>query len=124
MKILYVDDSRYTRMVLQKTFQQAGHEAQGAASGAEALEILCRGRPDLLVTDLLMEGIGGKDLLQKSRALYPDLPVVVVTADVQTSTHNECMELGAAAVCSKSLLYPDGQAFMKALADVVARKVS
>ena len=86
MKVLYVDDSRYTRMVLQRLFQQAGYEAQGAASGAEALEILARERPDVLVTDLLMEGVNGKELLQKARGLYPDLPVVVVTADVQNST--------------------------------------
>ncbi len=122
MKVLYVDDSRFTRSTLQRLLLQAGHEAHGVSGGAEALDVLSREKPDLLITDLLMEGISGKEVIRKARDIYPDLVVIVVTADVQNSTQSECLALGAAVVCSKNVLYADGQAFMKVLAEVTTPK--
>ena len=118
MKILYVDDSPYTRKVMKKYLDQGNHETHGVATAQEALDLLANQRPDVLLTDLLMEGIGGKELLKKALALYPDLPVVVVSADAQESTQTECLALGAKAVYPKGGLYAKGREFLDLLATI------
>lgn len=116
MKILYVDDAPFTRMLLKRCLEGAGHETQGAADGAEALACLEKEPFDLLLTDLLMDGVSGLELLSEVQARYPALPVVVVTADVQEATQSRCRELGAAAICPKGSLYPNGQGLLTIIA--------
>jgi CheY-like chemotaxis protein len=57
-----------------------------------------------------------------SRQSACQLPVLVVTADVQNSTRTECLALGATAICAKSSLYPDGQDFLQVVAEIFSRK--
>ncbi len=119
MKVLYVDDAPYTRLVLQRCLEGAGHEAWGVAGGVEALDYLARELPDVLVTDLLMDGMDGKELVANVAQRYPALPIVVLTADVQQATRSSCEELGAKAIFAKGKLYPDGKAFVELLDQIV-----
>lgn len=119
MKVLYVDDAPYTRLVLQRCLESAGYEARGASGGEEALAYLEQEQPDILVTDLLMAGMDGKELIKHVARLYPALPVVVLSADVQQATRVSCEELGAKAVFSKGNLYPDGKSFAELLDQIV-----
>ncbi|HAS83574.1 MAG TPA: response regulator [Verrucomicrobia bacterium] len=112
MKIFFVDDAPFTRMLIKRSLESSGHETWGAGNGYELLEHLKQELPDLVLTDLLMEGLGGLEVLAQVKALYPRLPVIVVTADVQETTQAKCKALGAAAVFPKGSLYPKGQGLL------------
>ncbi len=72
-----------------------------AGSGREALEILARGRPDLVLTDLRMPGMDGLALLQEVGRRAPGTPVVVFTAYATPSSAEEARHAGAAAFLAK-----------------------
>jgi two-component system NtrC family response regulator len=94
-RILVVDDEESLRRVTQLKLQQAGYETITAADGAEALEILDRRPQDLVLTDLKMPGMSGIELLQKIKAAYAEVIVVVITAYGTIESAVEAMRLGA-----------------------------
>ncbi len=65
---------------LEDLLVACGYAVLLAADGQEALEFAARGEPfDLLLTDLRMPRLDGRELIQRLRAARPDLPVVVMT---------------------------------------------
>ena len=82
MLVWVVDDDVSIRLLLSHILTAAGHRVVCAASGDEALRLLERATPDLMIVDLLMPGISGWDLLEFMRE-HPRLstvPVIVLTA--------------------------------------------
>ena len=99
---LIVDDSLVARISLKGILKDTGLELYEASSGEAALELLGKGmRPDIVFLDLTMPGKGGIETLRELSASFPGLPVVVVTADIQTRTIEMVKESGAAAVVRK-----------------------
>src|SRR5690348_18352533 len=78
-----------------EVLQQTGYLALGAQSGSEALEIVRREQPDLIVSDLRMTEMSGHQLQQELQTLAPDLPVVIITAFGTIESAVESMKLGA-----------------------------
>lgn len=100
-KILVVDDSGLARRLIRKILEQLGHEVEEAGDGAQALERYLLNHHDAVVLDLLMHGMYGVDVLQKLKQLNPDLPVIVVSADIQRTTRDQVKEHGASAMINK-----------------------
>jgi two-component system, cell cycle sensor histidine kinase and response regulator CckA len=79
--ILVVDDEKDVRTVARRILQRQGYEVIEAKGGAEALDLI--GRPDLridlLLTDLVMPGMHGRELVARAAGLRPELPVVCMT---------------------------------------------
>ena len=100
-RVLVVDDARVARAVLREALQAAGHEVVEAPNATEGLKAAVETRPDCITTDLLMPGIDGLTFIDTLRARGVHTPVVVVTADIQRSTREECMRRGVAAVLAK-----------------------
>ena len=75
-RILAVDDQRYFRGLLEGLLSEEGYEVVTAASGEEALRLMEQIRFDILLTDLVMPGMDGKELYDKIIALKPDVPVI------------------------------------------------
>jgi CheY-like chemotaxis protein len=71
------------------------------ANGAEALELFLLKRHDLVVLDLLMHGMDGVEVLRKLREMNPQLPVIVLTADIQRTTRELVKDAGAVAMVNK-----------------------
>jgi len=93
--ILLVDDDASLRRVVEYQLTEAGHEVKCAAQAEEGLEAL-RGRSfDLIVTDLLMPGIDGIQLLERARVLRPEALVIVITAHGDVGIAVRAMQLGA-----------------------------
>jgi len=68
------------RAGLQSFLSLMGYHVEGAASGHEALKLL-EGTPcDLMVLDIQMPGMSGVEVMRHAREMYPDLPVIVLTA--------------------------------------------
>jgi DNA-binding NtrC family response regulator len=93
--ILIVDDETNVRRVLGTLLEQAGYVTSRAASAEQALELVRGADPDLVLTDLQMEGLGGMELLARLRRSYPEIPVIVVTAHGTVENAVEAMRRGA-----------------------------
>jgi PAS domain S-box-containing protein len=79
--ILVVEDDDMVRQFVVQSLMQDGFEVYGAASGEEALELLAMKvcEPDLLLTDLIMRGMNGKELYDKAKELKPELKVIYMS---------------------------------------------
>ncbi len=75
-----MDDEREILDVLSIRLGTAGYEVALASSGEEALARLALARPDVVITDLRMEGMDGLVLFEQIRRRHPALPVIVLTA--------------------------------------------
>jgi len=78
--ILIIEDDRNQRLLLEEELAGEGYTILTAASGTEALTILERTMPDLVVLDLAMPGMDGLELMGKLLGLNNRLPVVIHTA--------------------------------------------
>ncbi|MBI3447741.1 MAG: response regulator [Acidobacteria bacterium] len=79
--ILVVDDEPGVREILRLVLEERGYHVLEAAGAAEAIETAaaCGSGVDLLVTDLLMPGMGGRELADRLRVLSPALKILFVT---------------------------------------------
>ena len=93
--ILVVDDSNYARRMLRQTLEQAGYTVVEAGSGLGALESFSLQQPDLILLDLTMEDMSGLEVLEQLRQSGNQVPVVVISADVQQSTERIVQDAGA-----------------------------
>ena len=100
-RILVVDDSGFARRTLKQLLEGAGHTVEEAKDGHDALERYFLNKPDLVMLDLVMEGMNGIEVLAKLRELDREARVVVATADVQTSTRAEAQATGASGFITK-----------------------
>lgn len=78
--ILLVDDDDGLRRLLSMRMESAGYTVEQAESGEAALSSVRRARPDVVVTDLKMDGMDGLSLLGELRGQFPGLPVILITA--------------------------------------------
>jgi two-component system, chemotaxis family, chemotaxis protein CheY len=115
-KVLVVDDSALSRRTLRQILEAAGYAVEEAADGLIALELYSLDKPDVVLLDLVMKGMYGLEVLIKLRELDADAKVVVVSADIQTSSHTLVEEAGAKAFVNKPF---DKADILKAMASVL-----
>lgn len=99
--ILIVDDSSFLRKRVRQALQDQGYTLVEADSGLSALKEIENHQFSCILTDLVMPGMDGFGLLAEIQKRQVAAPVVVLTADVQKSTHDRCSELGASAFIQK-----------------------
>ena len=80
--ILVVDDQEMIRKAFKRAF--SNFNVMLASDGEEALKLAEECRPDIVVTDIQMDGMDGTQLLQQLRADYPDLPVLGISGQVES----------------------------------------
>lgn len=102
-KILIVDDSGLSRKIIRGILESAGHEVHEATDGMSALERYFLDRPDLVMLDLVMAGLGGLEVIERLRQMDAGVRIVVATADVQKSTESLALAAGAYRVLNKPL---------------------
>ncbi|HEY2434885.1 MAG TPA: response regulator [Vicinamibacterales bacterium] len=100
-KVLLVDDSGLARRSMRRILEQVGYTVVEAEDGLSALERFALDKPDLVLLDLVMKGMYGLDVLSKLRELDPDARVIVMTADIQTSSREMVQSAGASAFLNK-----------------------
>jgi len=94
IKVLLVDDETRFRETAQKFLKRRGFEVVPAENGQVALDWLQRNSVDLILLDLKMPVMGGEDFLEASRPLYPEIPVIVITAHGTLDLAVKCMKKG------------------------------
>jgi len=100
-RVLIVDDSALSRRSLRQILETAGCEVVEAEDGLVALERYFLDKPDVVMLDLVMRGMYGLDVLHKLRELDADARIVVVSADIQSSSRELAEEAGAKAFVNK-----------------------
>jgi CheY-like chemotaxis protein len=80
VKVLIADDDRLVRTMVSDLLGEMGHAVIAAGSGAEAIALTARERPDLLILDFLMPRLSGLDALRAIRDAGSGAPAVLLTA--------------------------------------------
>lgn len=93
--ILVVDDEPIARKNLAHVLNRQGYQVTLAADGREAMAQLEKNEFDLVITDLMMEGLDGVDVLRRTKELWPDTEVLMVTGYPTVETAVEAMRQGA-----------------------------
>jgi CheY-like chemotaxis protein len=101
-RVLVVDDSPIVCELVAELLEAAGLAPRTALGGRAALELLGTQSFEVVLTDLDMPGMDGLELLERIRAGWPALPVVVLSARERPSELARATDLGAAAFLAKS----------------------
>lgn len=102
-RILVIDDEAAIRESLRMILEYEDYGFLGASSGQEALALVQRDRPDLVLLDIKMPGMDGMEVLRKLRALDETLPVVMISGHGTTSTAVDAIKSGATDFLDKPL---------------------
>ena len=123
-KILVIDDDRDMRLLLSRYLQKYGYEVLEATNGKNALEVLEKIQPDLVLCDFKLGDITGSVLLTKIKEKYFDLPVVIITGYGDIKIAVEVMKLGAFDYVTKPLFPEEILLTIRKALDVVSAPVS
>jgi two-component system nitrogen regulation response regulator GlnG len=94
-RILVTDDDAAIRTVVREALRRAGHVVEVAGNLAEQRRAFVHFRPDVLVTDVVLPDGNGLDAIADIRADYPDLPIIVLSAQNTFTTALRANEEGA-----------------------------
>lgn len=95
-RILLAEDDEIMRITLQDTMEGQGWHVDAAVNGLEALEMLNCNNYHLLLSDIRMPGMDGKELLKKCLEMSPLTGVIMMTAYGSVQAAVECLKEGAA----------------------------
>ena len=93
--ILVADDEKNIREGLGKVLEMEGHKVFLARDGLEALNRIEPGDIDLVITDLKMPNLSGEELLRRSKAEFPNLPIIILTGHGTIENAVQAMRDGA-----------------------------
>jgi two-component system, response regulator, stage 0 sporulation protein F len=94
-KILIVDDQFGIRILLNEVLQKEGYQTFQAANGVQALEIVDKHSPDLVLLDMKIPGMDGIEILKRMKKKDQDIRVIIMTAYGELDMIQEAKDLGA-----------------------------
>lgn len=117
--ILLIDDEDELRNAAVKILTKQGYRVSAFASPNEGLAKLASADADLLITDLMLPGMDGIEVLKRAKELRPAVEVIVLTAYAAVDKAVEAMRLGAYDFIEKPL---DRTALLKAVSKALERQ--
>ena len=117
LTILVVDDDLGTRLCVGDYLEISGYSVIKAENGQQALELLEKSRPHLIITDIAMPEIDGYDLVRqvRSRPIFRLLPVIFLTAHTSTEERVKGYNLGCDIYLPKPFELPELGAVVRSL---------
>jgi DNA-binding response OmpR family regulator len=101
-RVLVVDDEQLVRDLTVQVLERAGYEVVGEGDANAALDLVEAEAFDLVVTDVVMPGLSGVELLNELRDRRPDLPVLLMTGgSPEPERTTRALELGANGIVYK-----------------------
>jgi CheY-like chemotaxis protein len=82
-RILIIDDDEYVRDVLRQMLEREGYQVDEACNGDDGVKIFSEQRQDLVITDILMPGMGGVQTIMELRLLSPDVKIIAISGGDQ-----------------------------------------
>ncbi len=105
--LLLVDDEDALREVVAERLADRGFEVQQAASGEQALEKLAEFAFDILLADLRLPGVGGREVVQAALERYPDIIAIIITGYGTVKDAVDAIKQGAADFISKPFQFDE-----------------
>src|SRR6187431_1183097 len=105
--LLLVDDERAFREVIALRLANSGYRVEQAGTGEEALERLNEFAFDVLITDLRLPGVDGRQVLDEAFARYPDITAIVITGFGSVREAVEVTRLGAEGFITKPFQFEE-----------------
>jgi len=100
--VLIVDDEELVRFVTQELLACLGYDVEVASTGEEALEQIRAGlRPDLILLDIVMPGMGGVEAFRRIHKIAPDIPVLLSSGFTDPESAATLLNEGLVGVISK-----------------------
>ena len=108
-RVMIVDDNEDLVTVLSRYLEGAGYEVISAYDGPQALELIPTAKPEVIVLDVYMPGMNGKEVLQRLRAdsATADIPIIMQTAASEPQDFEDTALGGADAHLPKPCDPPD-----------------
>jgi DNA-binding NtrC family response regulator len=94
-KVLIAEDEKVTRISLVRTLEKEGLQVVEATDGAQAVELFRKELPEVVILDLNMPVMDGRQAITVLKEINPSIPVIIATATGDLSTAVELMKLGA-----------------------------
>ena len=96
-KILVVEDDKFLREMITRKLDKEGYDVSQAVDGEEGLEKIREIKPDLILLDLIMPGVGGFEVLEEAKddPEISDIPIVILSNLGQKSEVERGLDLGA-----------------------------
>src|SRR5690348_10856532 len=101
IRVLVVDDDRPHAEAVAESLERVGYACTIATSGKEGLHLIEQESFDVILSDLIMEGVGGLEILSKAKEELPDAAVVILTGHGTIKTAVSAMQAGAATYLTK-----------------------
>ncbi len=106
-RILIVEDEQTLKESLCRVFEREGYEVAAVASAEAALELFEHSTFDLVLTDIILPGISGIELVRRIREAAPDQAAVVMTAYASLETAVETLRAGAYDYIVKPIIHEE-----------------
>jgi two-component system, NtrC family, response regulator HydG len=103
IRVLVVDDDEPHAQAVAESLERVGYECVVSTSGSDALRLIEEQSFDIVVTDLIMDGVGGLEVLSKAKRELPDAEVVILTGHSTVKTAVTAMQSGATTYLTKPL---------------------
>src|SRR5215207_11588070 len=94
-RILIAEDDRGVRQSLERTLRLEGYDVDEATTGIEAVTACAKTLPDLAILDVMMPEMDGLLACRTLRSLYPDLPILMLTARHEVNDRVAGLDAGA-----------------------------
>ena len=108
-RVLVIDDEKVIRELMREILERAGYETIGAGTADDALGLLTDNEIGLVVSDIVMPGLTGLELLEEVRARRPSLPVILVTGAGTFENLSQAVTRGADGLVIKPFSHADLQ---------------
>jgi DNA-binding response OmpR family regulator len=93
--ILVIEDENDLNRYIRELLADNGYSVQSAIKGTEALEIIKKTEPDLIILDLGLPDIDGENICKQIKKEHPDLPIIILTAKDGVSNIVHGLDIGA-----------------------------
>jgi two-component system, NtrC family, response regulator HydG len=103
IRVLVVDDDEPHATAVAESLERVGYDCVVGTSGEEGLRLIEEQVFDIVITDLIMDGVGGLEVLAKAKRELPDAEVVILTGNSTIKTAVTAMQAGASTYLTKPL---------------------
>ncbi|MCD4770244.1 MAG: response regulator transcription factor [Bacteroidales bacterium] len=84
-KILYIEDEQFLGKIVKETLETQGYEVCWETDGANVMSVFSKFSPDICIVDIMLPNIDGYTLSKNISGLYPELPIIFLTAKTETA---------------------------------------
>lgn len=93
--VLFVDDEMHIRLSAKQTLELAGFDVVCLDNAESALEQLAEGWPGIVISDIKMPGMSGREFMEQAQQSYPEIPIILITGHGDISMAVQAMRDGA-----------------------------